>query len=375
MAELPSGFDVDDFLARYWQRRPLLIPAAIPAFSPPLSADELAGLAMEDAVESRLVQQSGSDWPVVHGPFAETDFQRPGAWTLLVQAVDQLIPEVAQLRGLVNFLPDWRADDIMVSYATDGGSVGPHFDHYDVFLLQGEGKRLWRLGQSCDHTTPLVPDQALRILRHFDCQQEYLLGPGDILYVPPGLAHWGIAQGECTTFSIGFRAPRRQDMLARRVDQALEELAQDVFFTDPGRAASARPGELSDADLERAQQQLNELLKPTTAAHWFGELITEPSYTPDPEQVEPADIDRLLSGRSVLCREPGAKLAWRQDAGVLNLYANGATLVTDPAYRDPIITLCESGQLACSGQQGSEGLPSLLTFLLQTGSCYVQHNE
>jgi 50S ribosomal protein L16 3-hydroxylase len=210
-----QSFDREIFLARHWQRKPLLIRAALDNFSPPLDRHELAGLALEEGVESRIIEHRDGLWQLHHGPFSEQDFQRDFPWTLLVQAVDHHIPEVSALRRLVDFLPQWRMDDVMASYAVDGGSVGPHYDNYDVFLLQGEGERLWKLGQFCDAASTLLPHDELRILDTFECEQEYLLGPGDMLYVPPGIAHWGIAQGECTTFSIGFRAPRINDMVSR----------------------------------------------------------------------------------------------------------------------------------------------------------------
>ena len=156
-AELELNLDREDFLARYWQSKPLLIRNALDRFKPPLSSHALAGLALEDDVESRIVEFSDKQWLLHHGPFCNADFQRDTPWTLLVQAVDHFIPEVAALRKLVDFLPRWRVDDVMVSYAVDGGSVGPHYDNYDVFLLQGEGQRLWKLGQFCDADTPCYP--------------------------------------------------------------------------------------------------------------------------------------------------------------------------------------------------------------------------
>ena len=157
--------DREAFLARYWQREPLLIREAIPAFKPPLDAAELAGLALEAGVESRLIEYRDQQWLLQHGPFTEADFNRDAPWTLLVQAVDHYVDEVAGLRRLVDFLPQWLMDDVMVSYAVDGGSVGPHYDNYDVFLLQGEGRRHWRVGQACDSRSALLPHRELRILR------------------------------------------------------------------------------------------------------------------------------------------------------------------------------------------------------------------
>jgi 50S ribosomal protein L16 3-hydroxylase len=368
--------DVDDFLSRYWQREPLLLRGALPGFRPPISADELAGLALEDEVESRLVEEAGGGWRLNHGPFLEADFHRAPPWTLLVQAVDQYVPEVAELRTLVDFIPGWRADDIMVSYATDGGSVGPHFDHYDVFLLQGEGQRLWRLGQRCDHHSPLVKGTPLRILEQFDCQQEYLLEPGDILYVPPGLAHWGIARGECTTFSIGFRAPRRQDMLARLVDQALERAAPDQFLSDPGRLRAARPGELSAGDVRNARAQALALLEADTGGRWLGELVTEPRYAQPGGEVDEQVVAALLLGNLSLVREPGSVLAWMEQGDELLVFANGLSQSASPALRPLMEALCARGVANCNSVEcADDEISDLIHFLLESGGAYADSSD
>ncbi len=275
--------DREHFLASHWQQKPLLIRGAIEHFKPPVSSHQLAGLALEEDIESRIIEQRDADWVLHHGPFQNTDYQRENPWTLLVQAVDQYLPEVAVLRQLVDFIPQWRVDDVMVSYAVDGGSVGPHFDNYDVFLLQGEGERLWKVGQFCDDQSPLLPHDELRILSLFESQAEYLLGPGDILYLPPGIAHWGIARGECTTFSIGFRAPRVNDMVSRWADQLLEQIGPDQFYHDARLEPVSRPGEIRSRDLERVRAQVQAALDQASGERWFGELVTEPRYDQLPD--------------------------------------------------------------------------------------------
>lgn len=221
------------FLAEYWQKKPLLIKNAL-ADVPTLSADELAGLSMEDDIESRLVleDQHGSGWQLRPGPFSEQELQGlpDSHWSLLVQAVDQWLPEVHALLDHFSFLPRWRLDDIMVSLSADQGSVGPHFDNYDVFLLQTSGQKRWRIGQVCDADTPLVENAPLCLMQDFQQQEEYLLEPGDMLYLPPRLAHWGIAEGESMTFSIGFRAPTAVELLD---DLATELLANPKLANKP----------------------------------------------------------------------------------------------------------------------------------------------
>jgi 50S ribosomal protein L16 3-hydroxylase len=369
-------FDKDTFLAQHWQRKPLLIRHGLAAFSTPLPADELAGLALEDDIESRIVEYCDDRWQLHHGPFAEADFRRGNPWTLLVQAVDHYIPAVAQLRQLVDFLPQWRVDDVMVSYAVDGGSVGPHYDNYDVFLLQGEGKRRWQLGQFCDAQTPLQPHEELRILRNFNCTEEYVLGPGDILYVPPGLAHWGIAQGECTTFSIGFRAPRVNDMVSRWADRLLEQLDPDLFYSDSHIEPVTRAGEIRPRDLERVRAQVQAVLDEEIDKHWFGELVTEPRYDSITDDDSLAEARALLSdGAGVVALSPAARVAWQQEQAGIRVYANGESRLFNESVLDSLMTLCESWRLEGESLSRCLTLPEttkLLEYLLENESIYVE---
>jgi 50S ribosomal protein L16 3-hydroxylase len=364
------------FLAEYWQRKPLLIRSAIDGFKPPVDSDQLAGLALEEDVESRLVEQRGDTWQLHHGPFEPADFQRDQPWTLLVQAVDHYIPEVTELHRLVDFIPGWRRDDIMVSYASDGGSVGPHYDNYDVFLLQGEGHRRWQLGQRCDESSPLLEHDELRILKSFEPSEEYVLGPGDILYVPPGVAHWGIAQGECTTFSIGFRAPRISDMVSRWADQLLQQMAPGQFFQDAGRAPAARPGEIQATDLEQVRNQLRAALDSAMSSRWFGELVTEPRYDITLDEDELAGARMLLRvGAAAVALLPGAKLAWYTDTAGLCVFANGESLQCRASVLPSLLLLCDGQQLTAASLDNALTDPDtvlLLDRLLQSGCIDVQ---
>ena len=336
--------DRDIFLRDYWQRKPLLIRNTASDYSAPIDADTLAGLALEDTVESRIIENLNGAWSVHQGPFSEQDFSRGNPWTLLVQAVDHYLPEVAQLRQWADFIPHWRVDDVMVSYAVDGGSVGPHYDNYDVFLLQGEGERLWRLGQQCDSSTALLEHNQIRVLAEFELAEEYLLGPGDILYVPPGLAHWGVAQGECTTFSIGFRAPRASDLLSRFTDSALETIPPDTFYTDAGRAKPRRPGEIEVADVERARQIAIACLQSNGQSRWFGELVTEPRYAVD-EQLEEEQAISILDSAQLLQVNAAAKLAWQEQDDAIVVFTNGASSLQDKRVLTHLIDLCTDRQL------------------------------
>jgi 50S ribosomal protein L16 3-hydroxylase len=364
--------DTEAFLARHWQQRHLFVPGALPGFRPPIDAGELAGLALESDIESRIIEQRGDRWLLQHGPFVESDFLRDGPWTLLVQAVDHCYPEVAALRRLVGFLPSWRVDDIMVSYATDGGGVGPHFDSYDVFLLQGSGRRTWRVGPFCDGDTPLLPHRELRILQRFDCEAEYELGPGDLLYVPPGVAHWGIARGECTTFSIGFRAPPVTEMVSRWVDQLLEELDPELYYRDLRPEPATRPGEIRPADLRRALAQLQGALDQAGDERWFGELVTEPRYAPEPDAQELADgLAALRGGAARVELSPAAKLAWQRTPEGVTVYANGASRQFPAGVADVVARLCGEWRLE-GGALSDPGRCGLLQYLLENGCVYVE---
>jgi 50S ribosomal protein L16 3-hydroxylase len=360
------NLDVDTFLSEYWQQKPLLIREAIKDFTPPIDADELAGLAMEDCVESRIIETLPDTWQLHHGPFNEADFDRKRPWTLLVQAVDHYVQEVADLLKRVDFLPNWRIDDVMVSYAVDGGSVGPHYDNYDVFLLQGEGTRRWQLGQLCDSGSSLLPHPDLRILDSFQCTQGYVLEPGDILYVPPGVAHWGIAQGECTTFSLGFRAPRINDMLSRWVDELLEDFDSEKFYTDSKQSRVTHAGEIRSEDMSRVQEQLAAALQKKSSQHWFGELVTEPRYVPELcEQEIEAEKIALHQSDATAVLLPAAKLAWQNNDDGIDVYANGQCLQLSPAVRPTIIELCTSGKLKGKALNQAKADPETLEMLQQ----------
>jgi len=269
----------DQFLAEYWQKKPLLIRNAIPNFEPPIDGDDLAGLSLEAEVESRLV--IGDDWALEHGPFEESRFASlpEQNWSLLVQGVDLWVPEVADLLSSFDFLPSWRVDDIMVSYAEDGGNVGPHFDYYDVFLIQGEGQRHWQIGQLCSEADLHTDSTALKILKNLEMSDEWTLNPGDMLYLPPKIAHHGVAIGQCTTFSVGFRAPAATEMLD---DLATELLSRDItpnHLQDPPLNAAMANEPISGAYIQQVKELLQQTLDDEQMlGEWFAQFMTEPKY-------------------------------------------------------------------------------------------------
>jgi 50S ribosomal protein L16 3-hydroxylase len=277
---LLGGLSPADFMKRHWQKKPLLVRGAIPGFAPLLGRAELFALAARDDVESRLVAQTAQGWQFRRGPFprrALPPFSRPG-WTVLVQGADLHVPAAHDVLARFRFVPEARLDDLMISYASDGGGVGPHFDSYDVFLLQAQGRRHWRIGRQKDLT--LRDDVPLKILANFVPEEEHVLEAGDMLYLPPGCAHDGVAQGECQTYSIGFRSPGRgelaRELLQRVADDAADIVGEGVY-PDPTQPATANPGALP-AQLQRfARDAVKAALRdPLTIDRALGEYLTEP---------------------------------------------------------------------------------------------------
>ena len=351
MASPSFNIDRRTFLEKHWQRKPLLLKAALPHWHSPLEPEELAGLAMEE-IDSRLVAQDERGWSVANGPFRAEDFNRSGRWTLLVNGVDQWVPEVAALKGCLDFLPQWRFDDVMVSYATDGGSVGPHFDRYDVFLLQGLGKRRWRIGEFCDGATPCIDHEGLRLLEEFEAVSEYLLEPGDALYLPPGIAHWGIAEGECMTYSLGFRAPRLVDLLARMTDDLLEKLDPEALLEDQNSIFKPpRPGELTADHLSNARNAVLNALVALDDGAALGALVSEAGEAGPP----------LAAGGSWVKCYPGARLCWQRVAGGLRVFANGEQLEVSDVCQPALEALCSNQSV--TRVELDQADPELVTFL------------
>ncbi|MBM7061781.1 cupin domain-containing protein [Pseudomonas sp. UL073] len=349
--QLLGGLSAREFLRDYWQKKPLLIRQAMPEFESPISADELAGLALEEEVESRLVIEHGErPWELRRGPFGEDDFQKlpERDWTLLVQAVDQFVPEVAELLQHFRFLPNWRIDDVMISFAVPGGGVGPHFDNYDVFLLQAEGRRRWKIGQMCDSDSQLLEHADLRILADFQQGDEWVLEPGDMLYLPPRLAHFGIAEDACMTYSVGFRAPSAAEVLTHFTDFLSQFLPDEERYSDAGLEPSNDPSQIQHDALDRLKALLNEHMgDERLLLTWFGQFMTEPRY---PELVagsEVAETDLLagLKDGAVLVRNPSARLAWSEVDDNLLLFASGQSRLLPGNLRELLKLICSADAL------------------------------
>ncbi len=273
-----------EFLAGYWQKKPLLIRGAIPGFKGLLDPNELAGLACEDDVQARIIQQRKGRWSVQNGPFDDEDFAKlpERDWTLLVQSVNHHLPEAADLLNQFNFIPHARLDDLMVSYAPDGGGVGPHTDSYDVFLLQGSGHRNWKIsatninGKPADLT--LLENAPLKILKHFETEQEWVLEAGDMLYLPPQIAHWGTAVGDdCMTYSIGFRAPKTQELMYEFLSYLQDHLSAEGLYNDPDLTLQNHPAEISELMTNKVSEILQKITwDKNNVADFLGKYLTEP---------------------------------------------------------------------------------------------------
>ena len=277
MTTLLGGLSPSRFLREFWHKRPLLIRNAVPGFAGLLSPDEMQQLAGRDDVESRLIQGSGTRWQLDHGPFKRSVFKRlpKSEWTLLVQSLNHVLPEADALLANFDFIPHARLDDLMVSAAVPGGSVGPHFDSYDVFLLQGQGRRRWQISTQTDLT--LLDGAPLKILRHFKAEEEWVLGPGDMLYLPPHVAHYGVAEDACTTYSIGFRAPTTEELAQGFLMHLQDSVRLDGRYADPDLRLQAHPGEIGRAMLAQIEGMIARIKwSKRDIAEFAGRYLSEP---------------------------------------------------------------------------------------------------
>ncbi len=308
--QLLGGISPKTFMQRYWHKKPLLIRQAIPGFKPLLDRKALFDLAARDDVESRLVVQASADgsqpWALHHGPFSRRALPplKQSGWTVLVQGVDLLDDNVHALMNQFRFAPDARLDDLMISYATDTGGVGPHYDSYDVFLLQAHGQRRWRIGRQKDLT--LLPDMPVKILANFEPEVEYVLEPGDMLYLPPRYCHDGIAVGECMTYSIGYRVPNRGELAGELLQRLAEETCDFVggtLYRDPNQAAMENCAEIPDTLVEFAKDAVLAGVQNMAALRRvLGESLTEPKNHVqfDSEGEGAYTMESLLAGQGLV---------------------------------------------------------------------------
>ncbi|KRG61807.1 transcriptional regulator [Stenotrophomonas humi] len=337
-AGLPLGMAPAIFLRDYWQKRPLLIRGAFPDFESPLMPEDLAGLACEEGALARMVihDRATDGWTLRTGPFQEEDF--PGMpdhdWTLLVQDVDKWDPDVRALVPNFSFLPRWRMDDVMISFAATGGSVGAHVDQYDVFLLQGHGERRWQIdaSESINGKRPSLdfrPDVELKLLKKFKKTHEWVLGPGDMLYLPPNVPHNGVAENPCLTFSFGMRAPASAELISDYLDDLVAGADESIRYQDPDLKLQDDVNEIDDAAMKRVITALNAIRMndPDRLGNWFGRFITTYRSAGDilPSQPprSPEEVEAELANGGLLERHPWARTAWRRATRGASLYCSG----------------------------------------------------
>ena len=330
---LLGGLGAREFLREYWQKKPLLIRGAFADFVDPLDKKAIMALAARDDAESRLIANDGGRWRLTHGPFSRRDFAavKETKWTVLVQDTQHFSRAAHDVLAHFNFIPHARIDDLMVSYAVPGAGVGAHFDSYDVFLLQGAGKRRWRISAQTD--LRIKAGMPLKILARFKPEQEYLLETGDMLYLPPGFAHEGIAETESLTWSVGFRAPSAQELSVAMLDYLRDEVAFDGEYRDPDLLPSRNPGAIDEAMITTATTMLAAMRAAAgNAAHikrCLGRLLTEPKphvffEAPEPVLTLARFRARALSHGVEL--DLKSRLLYDRDS----FYFNGATIEATP---------------------------------------------
>ena len=364
------------FLADYWQKKPLLIRQALPGFIPELDADDIAGLACDELAESRLVTGSfpEHDWQLRYGPFKEEEFvEFPDSnWTLLVQDVEKHYPPLQGLMQEFSFLPRWRIDDLMISVAGPGGSVGPHIDQYDVFLLQAQGSRRWQIAESFDDK--LLPDSELNVLQRFQAEQEWVLQPGDLLYLPPGVAHHGVALDSCMTWSIGMRAPSAADFFQTFGEWLADKQDEGERYRDPGLEVAMRSGEIDT----HAISQFRDFFQARNIASedfsdFLGVFLSRYRLAHEPAspaiEIDPAGLmESLAHGQRLKCN-PWTRLLWIESKSGARLFAAGTeySCTTDCAQ-----TICDPDRLQQLDHVLSQPYLDLLCELLNRGHLYLE---
>jgi len=364
--------DVEEFVTEYWQKKPCLIRNALPGFKSIISPEELAGLACEEDVHCRLVQQGAgaADWSLRYGPFAERDFlDLPESnYSLLVSECEKWMPELHDLLARFRFIPDWRLDDLMISYAPAGGSVGPHVDQYDVFLLQALGARRWQYRDTPSSDAATIPGLDLAILQDFIPEQDVVLDPGDILYLPPGVAHHGVALERCMTYSIGYRAPNAANVLE---SCALESERLDIpveRYRDAELELERHHAEITDVEIERLRRMAARMLEqsPELWRDAVGKMLSDSAVAiPDGEDDLAVSLPDLLA--SDWMRHPETRLYFHLSAQTIEIYYNGCkhSLPRQADILEQLHKLCENYAWSRALLHQSSELPALREMLLE----------
>ncbi|MHC3125243.1 ribosomal protein uL16 3-hydroxylase [Acinetobacter sp. GN11] len=353
-----GGITAEQFLAEYWQKKPLLVRNGLPEIVGLLEPQDVQELALEEHASARLIRQKDknpNEWHVKSSPLTKGDFQKlPKLWTLLVQAVDHYSFDLSELWKKFPFIPQWRRDDIMVSYAPKGGSVGKHFDFYDVFLVQGHGHRRWQLGQMCDANTAFVANQPLKLLPEIDVQFDEVLAPGDLLYVPPGMAHYGVAEDDCLTFSFGFRMPNVAGMMERISDQFSANTLLQNPVLDIARKQMSQIGEINATELGHLKDLVLAQLQDSAALDAaIMSYMSEPKYPdniPEADEIEADDLKEILQEGYEVLLEPASRLLYTEQDETLNFWGNGEALFIAESFGQKLKSIANGESLPFDSQ-------------------------
>lgn len=371
-----GNLETGEFLRNFWQKKPLLIRQAFPAFEPELDIDDIAGLACDELAEARLV--SGSypehDWQLAYGPFDEKTLRRlpDENWTLLVQDVEKHYPPLQDLVDHFDFLPRWRVDDLMVSIAAPGGSVGPHTDQYDVFLLQVEGRRRWQIAG--DYDAKLRSGTELNVLESFEAEQEWVLEPGDMLYLPPGMAHHGVALDRCMTWSIGMRAPSSADLLQALGEWLADQHSEGRRYTDPDLKQPASHTELDESSIKRFSVLASDAVNNNEGfSKFLGAFLSRYRLAHEPigpeKMLTPEALLAALDEGAVLRHNPWTRMLWNKSPGGALLFAAGDSYACPAEFASAV---CDRQELAVNGIELANAAPGLLCDLVNGGHLYME---
>jgi len=351
MSGLLGDISPETFMQTYWQKKPLLVRQAFKDFQSPITADELAGLACEESVNSRIVleKDGAHPWCPLFGPMNEETYAQlpPTHWTLVVNDLEKYLPQLSWIVDRFRFIPEWRLDDLMISYAADAGSVGPHFDLYDVFILQGQGRRRWQISTRDVAADNQVAETPLRIQQDFQAEEEWIVEPGDMLYLPPGVSHHGVSLGESLSYSIGFRATSHADIVNDFINYLTRDLSPALTYRDPDQCVQQDSNEIKPDALARVSKILQQYLQPDhpQLQRWFGRFVSDnkADVITLPEQTVKTldELQQLVEG-GILKRHPASRFAFARNPENTLLFVDGEDYTVSPAFAR---ALCRQRQL------------------------------
>jgi len=373
----------EDFLKHYWQKKPLVIRQAFPNFQCPITAEELAGLSCEDEVNSRILLEKDGEhpWQPIFGPMDDETFENlpETHWTLAINDLEKVLPEMAWISDLFDFIPNWRFDDLMTSYAADQGSVGPHFDLYDVFIIQGEGRRRWQISSAEVTPDNQVEGSPLRIQKNFNAEQEWILEPGDMIYIPPNVSHHGVSLGESISFSVGYRAVSHADLVNDFIAHITQNLPAKLTYQDAELTLQTHSSEITKDAINRVKKIFSEYLTPnhTAIENWFGQYMSDPKseYTEAPEyDIETIDIlINKMTNNATLNRHPASRFAFIHNENQSSLFIDGNKYPVGKSFSE---TLCSEREVSITfilSLNANE--QQLILDLYKSGSLYLLDNN